>query len=333
MAFREAKAAKIGGKFLAYGETGSGKSWFQLTFPDVACIDSETGVGFYEKKTITLNNGNKYNNLKIVDNTSDLGTLEEDLDAFLDGEYENKIQTLSIDSESKFYSTMQISALEVEERRARRKGGDVDDAGISVKQWGRIKLINMKFQQAKIDLSSKGIHIVSIAQQIEIKDAKGEKVIGYKPDMHKSVGFDYDVILRFYKEKDKTSDNEGFKYYAEVIKDRTNVTKVGSVIENPCYDIWKSYFDDMESLETLNTSYRNDLDKFTDSMIEKSDKAEDIISEWKPLFKTIADSGNTTAIKTVNKFIKDNGLNIKNLSAESPDILQELLDLTKTVAN
>src|SRR5574344_252540 len=136
MAFREAKAAKIGGKFLAYGETGSGKSWFQLTFPDVACIDSETGVGFYEKKTITLNNGNKYNNLKIVDNTSDLDTLEEDLDAFLDGEYENKIQTLSIDSESKFYSTMQISALEVEERRARRKGGDIDDAGISVKQWG-----------------------------------------------------------------------------------------------------------------------------------------------------------------------------------------------------
>ena len=50
MAFREAKATKIGGKFLAYGETGSGKSWFQLTFPNVACIDSEAGIGFYEKE-------------------------------------------------------------------------------------------------------------------------------------------------------------------------------------------------------------------------------------------------------------------------------------------
>lgn len=329
MGFREAKANKIGGKFLAYGETGSGKSWFQLTFPNVACIDSEAGIGFYEGKAITLNNGKTYNNLKLVDNTSDLDTLEEDLDAFLDGEYEGKINTLSIDSETKFYSTMQISALEVEERRARRKGGDIDDAGISVKQWGRIKLINMKFQQAKIDLSSKGMHIVSIAQQVEIKDDKGEKVIGYKPDMHKSVGFDYDVVLRFFKKKNK--DGDGCTYYAEVIKDRTGVTKVGSVIENPCYDMWKDFFDGISKLDTLKTSYRNDLDKSTEDMIDKDDKAEAIVIEWKSIMKSITDSGNTSAIKQINAFIKENNLNVKNMTAEAPDVLKELLDLTKSL--
>lgn len=329
MGFREAKANKIGGKFLAYGETGSGKSWFQLTFPNVACIDSEAGIGFYEGKAITLNNGKTYNNLKLVDNTSDLDTLEEDLDAFLDGEYEGKINTLSIDSETKFYSTMQISALEVEERRARRKGGDIDDAGISVKQWGRIKLINMKFQQAKIDLSSKGMHIVSIAQQVEIKDDKGEKVIGYKPDMHKSVGFDYDVVLRFFKKKNK--DGDGCTYYAEVIKDRTGVTKVGSIIENPCYDMWKDFFDGISKLDTLKTSYRNDLDKSTEDMIDKDDKAEAIVIEWKSIMKQITDSGNTSAIKQINAFIKENNLNVKNMTAEDPDVLKELLDLTKSL--
>ncbi len=329
MGFREAKANKIGGKFLAYGETGSGKSWFQLTFPNVACIDSEAGIGFYEGKAITLNNGKTYNNLKLVDNTSDLDTLEEDLDAFLDGEYEGKINTLSIDSETKFYSTMQISALEVEERRARRKGGDIDDAGISVKQWGRIKLINMKFQQAKIDLSSKGMHIVSIAQQVEIKDDKGEKVIGYKPDMHKSVGFDYDVVLRFFKKKNK--DGDGCTYYAEVIKDRTGVTKVGSIIENPCYDMWKDFFDGISKLDTLKTSYRNDLDKSTEDMIDKDDKAEAIVIEWKSIMKSITDSGNTSAIKQINAFIKENNLNVKNMTAEDPDVLKELLDLTKSL--
>lgn len=329
MGFREAKANKIGGKFLAYGETGSGKSWFQLTFPNVACIDSEAGIGFYEGKVITLNNGKTYNNLKLVDNTSDLDTLEEDLDAFLDGEYEGKINTLSIDSETKFYSTMQISALEVEERRARRKGGDIDDAGISVKQWGRIKLINMKFQQAKIDLSSKGMHIVSIAQQVEIKDDKGEKVIGYKPDMHKSVGFDYDVVLRFFKKKNK--DGDGCTYYAEVIKDRTGVTKVGSIIENPCYDMWKDFFDGISKLDTLKTSYRNDLDKSTEDMIDKDDKAEAIVIEWKSIMKSITDSGNTSAIKQINAFIKENNLNVKNMTAEDPDVLKELLDLTKSL--
>lgn len=328
MAFREAKATKIGGKFLAYGETGSGKSWFQLTFPNVACIDSEAGIGFYENKPITLNNNKTYNNLRLVDNTSDLDTLEEDLDDFLNGEYDGKINTLSIDSETKFYSTMQISALEVEERRARRKGGDVDDAGISVKQWGRIKLINMKLQQAKIDLSSKGIHIVSIAQQFDVKDDKGEKVIGYKPDMHKSVKYDYDVILRFFKKETK----DGLSYYAEVIKDRTGVTKVGSIIENPCYDVWKDFFDGMTNLEALHTSYRNDLNKSTEDMIDKDDKAEEIVSEWKPLMKELTASGNTSAVKQINAFIKEKNLNIKNMTAESPEILAELLDLTKSLS-
>ena len=264
-----------------------------------------------------------------VYHSPDLDTLEEDLDAFLDGEYEGKISTLSIDSETKFYSTMQISALEVEERRARRKGGDIDDAGISVKQWGRIKLINMKFQQAKIDLSSKGMHIVSIAQQVEIKDDKGEKVIGYKPDMHKSVGFDYDVVLRFFKKKNK--DGDGCTYYAEVIKDRTGVTKVGSVIENPCYDMWKDFFDGISKLDTLKTSYRNDLDKSTEDMIDKDDKAEAIVIEWKSIMKSITDNKNTSAIKQINAFIKENNLNVKNMTAEDPDVLKELLDLTKSL--
>ena len=80
MSFRKAQAAKIGGKFLSYGESGSGKSTFQLTFPRVACIDSETGVAHYEGKDITLNNGRTYNNLVLVDNTSDIDELEEDLD-------------------------------------------------------------------------------------------------------------------------------------------------------------------------------------------------------------------------------------------------------------
>lgn len=189
MSFRKARATKIGGKFLSYGESGSGKSTFQLTFPKVACIDSETGIAHYEDKDIELNNGKTYNNLVMVDNTSDLDELESDLDDFINGEYDGQIETLSIDSETKFYNTMQIGATEVEERRARKKGGDVDDAGISVKQWGRIKIINMKLQQAKIDLSSKGTHVVSVAQEIELKDDDGKKVIGYKPDMHKSVKF------------------------------------------------------------------------------------------------------------------------------------------------
>ena len=326
MAFRQAKAAKIGGKFLSYGESGSGKSTFQLTFPNVACIDSETGIAHYEGKDITLNNGKMYNNLVMVDNTSDLDELEEDLDAFIEGEYDGKINTLSIDSETKFYNTMQIGATEVEERRARKKGGDVDDAGISVKQWGRIKILNMKLQQAKIDLSSKGTHVVSVAQEVKIKDDDGKKVIGYKPDMHKSVKFDYDTILRHYTKKDKEGN---VSFWAEVIKDRTNVTKVGQHIENPCYDIWKDYYDSMNGLEVNKTSYKNDLKTSTESMVDKADKAEDIANEWKEMMKQLKEEKNMDAISKINNLIKEKKIDVKKIEMHTVEDLTELVDFTK----
>lgn len=324
--FRKAQAAKIGGKFLSYGESGSGKSTFQLTFPKVACIDSETGVSHYEGREITLNNGNKYNNLLMVDNTSDLDELEEDLDCFINGDYEGEIETLSIDSETKFYNTLQVGAQEVEERRARKKGGDVDDAGISVKQWGRIKIINMKLQQAKIDLSSKGTHVVSVAQEVEIKDDDGKKVIGYKPDMHKSVKFDYDTILRHYTKKDKEGN---VTFWAEVIKDRTGVTKVGQQIENPCFDIWAEYYAKMNGLEINKTSYKKDLVTSTESMVDEADKAEVLASEWKDLMKQLKEEKNMDAISKVNTLIKDKKIDVKKIDMQPVSVLTELVDFTK----
>lgn len=325
MSFRNAKEAKIGGKFLAYGETGSGKSIFALTFPRVACIDSETGVAHYEGKDITINNGNTYNNLVLVDNTSDLDELEDDLDLFLSGEYDGKIDALSIDSETKFYGTMQVGAQEVEENRARKKGGDEDDANISQRSWGRIKILNLKLQQAKIDLSSKGVHIVSIAQAVDLRDKKGENVIGVKPDMHKSVKFDYDTVLEFYIEET----NGETHYFAKVLKDRTNVTKRGDIIENPCYDIWKPYFDNMNKLGTNETSYKKDIKNSTDSMCDEAEKVDTLVSEWKTVMKQLKDSENMDAISKINTLLKEKKLNIKKLEMCSLEDITELVDFTK----
>lgn len=323
MAFRTAKAAKIGGKFLVYGESGSGKSTFQLTFPKVACIDSEAGIAHYEGTDITLNNGNTYNNLVLVDNTSDLDELETDLDSFLDGDFDDKIETLSIDSETKFYGTMQVGAQEVEEKRARKKGGNVDDANISQRSWGRIKILNLKLQQAKIDLSTKGIHVISVAQATDERDKSGEKVIGIKPDMHKSVKFDYDTVLEFYT----VEESDGIHYYAKVLKDRTNVTKRGDVIENPCYDIWKDYFEGRSSLETNKTSYNNDIKASTESMEDKADRSEELAAEFKEVLKSLKD--NKDALLKVNKLLKDKGIDLKKLEMQLPETLTELIDFAK----
>lgn len=322
MAFRKARETKIGGKFLAYGYEGTGKSWFALTFPKVACIDSETGVAHYEGKDIILANGKTYNNLVLVDDTSDLDDLEDDIDEAVDS---SEIQTLDIDSETKFYATMQVGATEVEEKKARRKGGDVDDAVVSQRQWGRIKIINMRLQQAKIDLSSKGKHVVSVAQATEVYEGTGDnrKFVGIKPDMHKSVKFDYDTILEFYKEEN----GDEVKYFAKVKKDRTNVTKVGQIIENPSYDIWKDYFDAMNGLDTNETTYKKDIKTSTESMVDNAEKAEELAIEFKDVLKSLKE--NKDALLKVNKLMKEKEIDLKKLEMQSPETLTELIDFAK----
>lgn len=327
MSFRKSNAARIGGKFLVYGDTGTGKSFFALTFPKIACIDSEVGMAHYEGRNITLANGNTYNNLELVDNTSNLDTLEEDLDAFLNGEYKDKIKTLCIDSETKFYSTMQIAALAVEEKRAKKKSGNVDDATVSKRQWGRIGIINMKFQRAKIDLSAMGVHIVSIAQATNEYKGEGDnrKIVGTKGDMYSKGEFDYDTILEFYKEKRGT----GFKYFARVKKDRSEITKVGQIIENPCYDIWKEYYEAKEKLPINKTSYKKDIQSSTDSMNEKADESSEIVDKWKIMMKQIKKNGNTEGISNINNFIKEKEIDVKKIDLYTVDVLTELVDFTE----
>lgn len=323
MAFRKSAANKIGGKFLVYGATGTGKSLFGLTFPDSIAIDSEAGLAHYEGVSVSLNNGNTYNNLKFVDTTSDLDTLEEDLEDFVDIAEENKCQTLIVDSESKIYAGLQVAANEVEEKRARRKGKDANDVNISVLSWGRIKLINMRLQQTKIDLSSKGYHIVSVAQEQEIKDEDGKKILGYKPDCYKTLPYDYDIVCRFFNKKE----SDGIHYYAEIIKDRTNVTKVGDVVENPCYDIWKEYFDSRSGLIVSETSYKKDMTTSTESMEDKAEKSEVLATEFKEVLKSLKD--NKDALLAVNKLMKEKNVSLKTLEVQSPETLTELIDFAK----
>ena len=318
MAFRKPRATKIGGKFLVYGFSGEGKSYFGLTFPKIGAIDSETGLAFYEDTDIEIN-GKTYNNLAFVDTTSDLDELEEDLDNIIDGDVD--IETLLIDSETKFYNTMDIGATEAEEKKAKLNGKAVDARS----KWGRIKNINMKFQQAKITASAKGVHVVSTAQGLEITDDDAKKVIGYKPDAHKSLKFDYDVVLRFYVEEDKKTKER--RYFAEVLKDRTNVTKVGQVIENCTYDVWKSYFDKRNGLETSGANFTKDLKKSTDSVLnnaELSDKLAKDIKSFISEHKT-----ETDILKQLKSIADESNIDMKNLDLEEPKKLQEFMEAIK----
>ena len=271
MAFRKPAVNKVGGKFFVLGLPACGKSYFGLTFPNSACIDSETGLAFYENEDVEIN-GKKYNNIKLIDTTANLDDLEQNLDSIIEGELDG-IETLVIDSETKFYNSMDIGATEVEERKAKAKNKEVDTRA----KWGRVKSINVKFQQAKISASAKGMHVVSVAQAKEVTSEDGKRVIGYAPETHKSLPFDYDVVLRFYKEKNaKTGEIE---YFAEVEKDRTGVTKDGQKIKNCTFDIWKDYFDKRNGLKTTGANFSKDLTDSVNSVLCDSELQEELATE------------------------------------------------------
>ena len=328
MGFREAGTAMTSAKILGFGETNSGKTMFGLTLPDSAGIDSEAGMIHYEGKDVVINN-KKYNNLKLVNNTADLEELEESLDLFLDNDKSVKnIKTLIIDSETKFYYTMQIGAMEVEEKRARKTGGDVNDQTVSQRQWGRIKLINMKLQQAKIDLASRGIHIYSTSQSADLRDEGGKNIIGQKPDMHKSAKYDYDIVLEFFNQE---SDTGEILYFARVHKDRTLVTKKGQVIQNCTFDVWKDYFENNSvGKEYLNSSLSNDLKKSVADLEDDAEKQEDLAKKLKEGMKQAKADGRTLQLRKIGEIFKKYEMDMKKLDIYSVEQLKECLSILTT---
>lgn len=272
--FKKAEEVKSGAKVLAFGKTGVGKSLFLLSFPEVGAIDSEDGLAFYQ---------GKYPNLKFIAKTTSAEDVEEALEEIED-EYIDTIQTFGVDSETKIYENMQHGALGIAERRAKKKGQSVDDANISQREWGKIKLVNKRIQSSKIKLSSMGKNIVSIAQEKDIKEKKGDNwiVVGHAPDTAKGFEFDYDVVLRLYltdekgKEITVTEADENSKYMAKILKDRTQVFKVGTIIENPSYNYWKEVIEGKSSLKESIVDFKSDINKDENAMETELEAVEKI---------------------------------------------------------
>lgn len=306
MAFRKPAAKKVGIKVLAWGRKGVGKSRFLLTFPSIAAIDAEAGLAFYEGKPVGKN-------LLLVSNTQSFKELEDDLEDVREQYEELGIKTFAIDSETKVYENIQETVMTVEEKRAKRSGRDVDDTNLSQRSWGRIKHVSKKMQNLKIDLSGQGVNIVSIAQHDDVKEKKGDQfvVVGGKPVMAKGAEYDYDLVLYLYTEQDKKGKTH---YFARVDKDRTDTYKVGSVIENPSYELWQDEVENKSKTETLNTSFAEEQEgskKRYDEEIALDEKS--LAERIEMLVPTLSDEDKDAfkAALVENKITKFTGLTAK----------------------
>ncbi|GEM_PF-2251012 len=327
MALRKPSTKKIGVKVLTTGNTGTGKSLFGLSFPKIAALDSEAGLALYEGTEVG-------ENIVVIDNTMSVTDLEStftEIEEMLEDD-PNSIATLVIDSETKFYQNLQHSCLDVEERRAVSKGGDVNDTNLSVRSWGRIKQVAQRLQNLKIDLSAKGVNIISVSQVEDVKKKVGENFvkIGEKPVMPKNSEYDYDIIIDLFIEKDENG-NEVYK--GVIKKDRTRVTKVGDVFENPSYDIWKSHLEGRKDADTISSSLTKDLDKDKKALEQEDHEKENPIDgvnveRNKELAREILEKSNNTTDeikKKVITYMTENKVSLKAVDTTLTSVYEATL--------
>lgn len=276
MAFRKPGSVKLGGKFLSYGKKGTSKSTFLLSFPSVAAIDTEAGLSFYEGTE-------KGKNLVLVSNTQSFKEWEEDLDEISDNFEELKIKTFGTDSVTKVKENLEETIMTIDEKRERKKGKSIDETNLSIRSRGRIKYVSKRIQNMKIDLSTRGVNIVDIAQAKEEKEKQGDQyvTVGFTPDMQKNADHDYDVVLFHYTEPDGKG---GLKFFARVEKDRLGVFRPGEVIENPSYDMWKKVLENNSKKEALNTSFAEQADEAKKQYEAEADMEE---ASWKDRFAAL----------------------------------------------
>ena len=300
MEFRKPQQAKKGIKILAWGDSGVGKSTFALTAPKIVSIDSDDGQSFYEDNP----------NIVFIANTASVKDFEESL-IKIEEEMLDQIETLVVDSETVFADNMQLMFMDVVERRARRKGQNTDDANLSPREWGKIKILNKKLFALKTKLASQGVNIISIAESKPIKEKRGENfvVVGHEPDMANKSDFKYDVIIKLYTEKQADGTE---KYFGIIQKDRTKTFKKGEIIENPSFQCWAAIAKKMAKLETIKIDYTQDVKK-DEEMAASWDEIEkaaiDRVKEILILIKTV-DEGTKAKIKNIFIELKKSGIDL-----------------------
>lgn len=289
--FRKKADRKQGLKILIYGTDGVSKSTTVLGFPRIAIIDTESKLGVYENHPVFGKN------IEAIADTAEyyeVCSLMEEV-----SKHSDDFSTFVIDSETNLYESMQVSMMELEEARAKKKGGNIDDSTVSMRGWGKVKLNNARLKNLKCQLSAKGITIISIAHKEDEMQKVGENnvKVGEKPSLRKNSTHDYDVIIRMYKEKDIATGKP--KFMAEVEKDTTMTFAIGEKIDttwadssnptNVIYERLSKYINGMEDKKVVETSYDKSIQTTVDKGLQADVTFEEVSDKFTKLFAKLGE--------------------------------------------
>lgn len=217
--FQPAQKARKKAKVLVYGDAGTGKTRFALSWPGVAMIDTEGGADLY---------GGRYD-FQVL-RTKSLADVVKAIEA-VKKDNGQTVQTLVIDPITVVWQVLQEAGQQAAEARAQRYNRAAEDVALTQRDWG---LIKRKLYSAMIDLVNLPVNVVLTAHlkdETETrKDGRGQDVqvkIGEKPDAEKKTAYWCDVVIRLAVEK---GEHVGY-----VEKDRSGLFKVGQRIPDISY--------------------------------------------------------------------------------------------------
>lgn len=212
--FQKPEKKKKFAKVAVYGPPGSGKTHFALTFPKPAVIDTESGTDFFTNRF-------DFQVLKTKKFTEVMSAVE----AVEAGEV--PCQTLVIDSFTVINDVLKEAYAKIAQDRAASKGRNPDDANLTPRDWGQLK---MKIRTLLTRLYNLPVHTVItgwIKDEFEGSDDNLRKV-GEAPDVDKKVLYQPDLVIRMHVDK------AGLRW-GIVEKDRSGTFQVGERIQNPTF--------------------------------------------------------------------------------------------------
>lgn len=324
---KEERLAFTGGKVVVYGEMGVGKSTFAGTFPRINLVDAEDGQTYYLEDNDNI--------LNVLPTTS-ASEVQEALDQLNNEEMMDEYDTVVIDSGTKLYENMQAAAYEIVEDRARKqklkhpgRDIDLDDLNLSIRDWGHIKRWNQELATSYIKLSNLGKWTVVTAHQRDIEKEVGSGMnakrvkIGDRPDLARKAEHDFDIVIKLYTEQNPQT--KEVKFFGEIKKDRLNVTKVGDVIENPSFDIWRDKWESTREYGTKDIDMSGDVASSKESMQSEADELSNIVEDFKDKMKNLDKAEQAKVSKKLNELSITNPLRSNDLDGMKKVV--EFIDL------
>lgn len=327
MAFKRLGEEKIinGTRILVYGEAGTGKTRFAMTFPKNAYINADQGGDDYYEEFA--------DNLVMVSDSLTFSEVMKDVEEIEN--YLDEIETITIDSWTKIYENQQHVALKVVEQRARKAGRLVEGEGLSQREWGIIKLNAEKLASKLLGFKREGKTVIVIAEGkditetiVDIQGNVSQKKIGIVPNAQKNFEHDFDIVLEMVRDP-KTKKTLG----AKVIKDRLGVTKEGDIIENPTYEIWAEAIE--RKRQGTKKAEKRDFEKLLKedessfNADNESAQIEDIKNEISSIIEELTDEQKR---KLQTEFIKKLG-DTKYKSTNDIDKLKKYLEVAKAIVS